>query len=86
VNADIATRTNAQANVPAADATIAQAAAAGTTAVLNDNKTLSFTFTGNTKPDQKTIDQLTAAVRTEIAAGNRAALEALTQKAKGAGT
>lgn len=60
--------------------TLAQAAAAGTTATLNDNKTVNLTFAKGTSAADK--DAIKAAVAEALRTENRTALEALTQRAK----
>ncbi len=62
----------------AATATIDKAAAAGTSLMFNDNKSLSFTFPkGTSAADQAQIVQ---AVKDVIRSGNRDAVQALTQR------
>jgi hypothetical protein len=78
VNAEIAEQRAAVERGAAATATIDKAVAAGTTAVFNDNKSLTFTFPkGTSAADQAAITQ---AVKDVIRSGNREALQALTQK------
>lgn len=60
--------------------TLAQAAAAGTTATLNDNKTVNLNFAKGTSAADK--DAIKAAVAEALRTENRTALEALTQRAK----
>jgi len=60
--------------------TLATAAVQGTTAILNDNKTVNLTFGNNTTAADK--DAIKKAVAEALRTDNRAALEALTQKAK----
>jgi hypothetical protein len=78
VNAERAEQAAAGERAGQATATIDKAAAAGTTLQFNDNKSLSFTFPkGTSASDQAQIVQ---AVKDVMRAGNREAVQALTQR------